>query len=134
FRFHARYGKGEPDAVGLHACLRAKFHIAKLSRERITQEYVKILPATGAAAVLDMLRVYDILPDLINPDFNQGVYVRLADITRAYPEYFDFKLLFAYSVWRNKADIQLSFLARYFVLSGAYKLYLERLLGAYRYH
>lgn len=124
FRFHARFGIGAPDPVGFEACLRSKFHITKLSRERITQEYEKLLPAKNAGAVLELIKTYDILPDVVSPDFNQNMYERVRGMALVRPDLFGIKLLFAYSVWRNKVEVSYSFLDKYFVFSKAYKRYL----------
>lgn len=45
FRFHAWYGQGDLDAVGLAACADAGQHLRGLSRERVTQEMEKWLAA-----------------------------------------------------------------------------------------
>ncbi|HVZ54906.1 MAG TPA: CCA tRNA nucleotidyltransferase [Pseudolabrys sp.] len=52
FRFHAAYGHGHPDAEGLHACILARDGLAKLSRERVRMETIKLLVATRAAPTL----------------------------------------------------------------------------------
>ncbi|MEM8811858.1 MAG: CCA tRNA nucleotidyltransferase [Pseudomonadota bacterium] len=49
FRFHAQYGRGHPDAVGLSACIRARRGLVELSAERLQQEVRKLLAAPGAA-------------------------------------------------------------------------------------
>ena len=46
FRFHAHYGQGEPDKKALEACFAAADKIESLSKERITQEFLKILNST----------------------------------------------------------------------------------------
>lgn len=43
FRFHARFGRGEPDAAGLAACAGSRGMIAGLSGERIRNEILKLL-------------------------------------------------------------------------------------------
>lgn len=52
FRFHARYGAGEPDAEGLRACIAGRDGLAGLSRERIRAELLKLLVAPGVVATL----------------------------------------------------------------------------------
>lgn len=52
FRFHARYGAGAPDAVGLAACIAGREGLRGLSRERIRAELLKLLVAPGAAPAL----------------------------------------------------------------------------------
>ena len=43
FRFHARYGHGEPDAHALEACTERANDLMALSRERIADELLKLL-------------------------------------------------------------------------------------------
>ena len=43
FRFHARFGKGEPDSQALKACTARANDLMALSRERIADELLKIL-------------------------------------------------------------------------------------------
>lgn len=43
FRFHARYGHGEPDPVALEACTARANDLMALSRERIADELLKLL-------------------------------------------------------------------------------------------
>jgi poly(A) polymerase len=55
FRFHAIYGKGAPDARGLKACRAAAGKIKTLSRERITQEFLKILSVKDPSKILAIM-------------------------------------------------------------------------------
>jgi poly(A) polymerase len=41
FRFHARFGSGDPDATALEACARRANDLMALSRERIADELLK---------------------------------------------------------------------------------------------
>jgi poly(A) polymerase len=43
FRFHARYGHGQPDAQALEACIARANDLMALSRERIADELLKLL-------------------------------------------------------------------------------------------
>jgi poly(A) polymerase len=43
FRFHARFGRDEPDAAGLEACAARANDLMALSRERIADELLKLL-------------------------------------------------------------------------------------------
>ncbi|BCB18760.1 CCA tRNA nucleotidyltransferase [Bosea sp. ANAM02] len=52
FRFHARYGVGEPDAEGLRACIAGREGLAGLSRERVRAEMMKLLVAPGVVATI----------------------------------------------------------------------------------
>ena len=51
FRFHAWYGKGEIDAVALHAAAAEKSGLAKLSGERIAKEFLRLLEADNPVPV-----------------------------------------------------------------------------------
>jgi poly(A) polymerase len=55
FRFHAAYGRGAPDATGLHACINARAGLDTLSRERVRAEMLKLLFAAHAAATLTVM-------------------------------------------------------------------------------
>lgn len=61
FRFFARYGAGEPDSEALKACKAAADNIKTLSRERITQEFFKILEADKSPSVLKTMFEHDVL-------------------------------------------------------------------------
>ncbi len=52
FRFHARYGVGEPDGEGLDACIAGREGVAGLSRERVRAELLKLLVAPRVAATI----------------------------------------------------------------------------------
>jgi poly(A) polymerase len=52
FRFHARYGAGEPDRIALDACIAGRAGLDGLSRERVWTELRKLLAAPRAAETL----------------------------------------------------------------------------------
>lgn len=62
FRFHAAYGRGDPDPEGLAACRRHARSLTTLSRERITQEVTKILMGSAPHRILPVMRGCRILP------------------------------------------------------------------------
>ena len=49
FRFHASYGRGEPDPDGLAACIAGRAGLDQLSRERVRMELMKLVVAPHAA-------------------------------------------------------------------------------------
>ncbi len=49
FRFHARFGQGDPDREGLLASIRGRAMLDRLSRERVRTELLKLLTAPRAA-------------------------------------------------------------------------------------
>jgi len=55
FRFHAHFAEGEPDAAGLHACIRARAGLDTLSRERVRIELLKLFLAPRAAETLAVM-------------------------------------------------------------------------------
>jgi poly(A) polymerase len=55
FRFHAAYGHGAPDPAGLAACIAARSHLERLSRERVRMEMFKLLVAARAVPVLGVM-------------------------------------------------------------------------------
>jgi poly(A) polymerase len=55
FRFHAAYGHGAPDPAGLAACIAARPHLDRLSRERVRMEMFKLLVAAHAVPVLAVM-------------------------------------------------------------------------------
>lgn len=72
FRFHARFGGGEPDPAGLTACAARANDLMALSRERIADELLKLLslpdptPTVAAMIVNGILR--PVLPEIASAD------------------------------------------------------------------
>ncbi|HEY1604072.1 MAG TPA: CCA tRNA nucleotidyltransferase [Allosphingosinicella sp.] len=68
FRFHARFGQGEPDAEGLAACAERANDLMALSRERIADEMLKLLglpdPAPTIALMLEWGIFAPVLPEI----------------------------------------------------------------------
>ncbi|MBP1179064.1 CCA tRNA nucleotidyltransferase [Methylobacterium sp. PvR107] len=61
FRFHARFGAGPPDAEALAACVAARDSLDRLSRERVRAEFLKLLAASGGAALVSTLSATGLL-------------------------------------------------------------------------
>lgn len=61
FRFHARFGVGQPDADALDACVAAQAALDRLSRERVRSEFLKLLAAAGAPAMVAILSATGLL-------------------------------------------------------------------------
>ena len=55
FRFNASHGEGGFDREGLHEAIVAREHLARLSRERVRAEIVKMLPARRAPEVMRVM-------------------------------------------------------------------------------
>jgi poly(A) polymerase len=68
FRFHARFGAGEPDAAALDACTRRANDLMALSRERIADELLKLLgmpdPSDTVGIMLERAILKAVLPEI----------------------------------------------------------------------
>jgi poly(A) polymerase len=68
FRFHARFGRGAPDAPALEACAARANDLMALSRERIADELLKLLglpdPASTAALMIERGILRPVLPEI----------------------------------------------------------------------
>jgi poly(A) polymerase len=68
FRFHARFGSGEPDPAALDACTRRSNDLMALSRERIADELLKLLalpdPSVTIGIMLERGILKPVLPEI----------------------------------------------------------------------
>ena len=68
FRFHARFGSGEPDEAALDACTKRANDLMALSRERIADELLKLValpdPSATVAIMLDRQILKPVLPEI----------------------------------------------------------------------
>jgi len=71
FRFHARFGAGEPDVAALDACTARANDLMALSRERIADELLKLLglpdPSRTVAIMLERGILQPVLPEIAPP-------------------------------------------------------------------
>ena len=65
FRVHAYYGKGRMDEEGLHAAVKLRGGLDRLSAERVGAELKRLLVAPRAAAAVVALYDYGLLTDLL---------------------------------------------------------------------
>ena len=69
FRFHARFGRGAPEAAALAACTARANDLMALSRERIADELLKLLgcanPAAAVSLMLENGILAPVLPEVI---------------------------------------------------------------------
>lgn len=69
FRFHARFGTGEPDASALKACAASANSLMALSRERIADELMKLLalpdPGSSVSLMLEHRIFAAFLPEIV---------------------------------------------------------------------
>lgn len=72
FRFHARFGRGDPDAASLEACTARANDLMALSRERIADELLRLLaladPAPTVALMTDKGIFRPVLPEIEGVD------------------------------------------------------------------
>ena len=68
FRFHARFGRDDPDEAALEACTARAKDLMALSRERIADELLKLLsvedPAPTARIMLDRAILAPVIPEI----------------------------------------------------------------------
>ena len=64
FRFHALYGENAPEDKALKACAKYADKIETLSRERITQEFLKIISVDKPEDILRIMFDNNVLKDL----------------------------------------------------------------------
>lgn len=81
FRFFAQYGNGQPDAESLEACRVHADKVRKLSKERVTQEFLKILSLPSAPTILGLMFDNGIMtgPDIRGSKFNIEALRTLCD-------------------------------------------------------
>jgi poly(A) polymerase len=73
FRFFARFGKGEPDAIALAACASAANSLMALSRERIASELIKILSLPAPQRAVSLMIEHGIFAAFLSElDLNAG--------------------------------------------------------------
>ena len=73
FRFHARFGRDAPDPAGLEACSRRANDLMALSRERIADEFTKILALDDPTATIALMIERGILKPVIPEIGGDGV-------------------------------------------------------------
>jgi poly(A) polymerase len=80
FRFHARYGHGDPDAQALEACTERANDLMALSRERIADELLKLLaledPTPTVRLMLGRGLFAPVVPEIVDA-------ARLAELVEA---------------------------------------------------
>ncbi len=65
FRFHAHYGRGEPDAEGFAACRKLAALLPGLSAERIAAELRRLLTADDPAATIERMRAAGVMAPIL---------------------------------------------------------------------
>ena len=82
FRFHARFGLGEPDAEGLIACATRANDLMALSRERIADELLKLLAVEDPTATVAIMLDQGIMRPVL-PEISATAVSRLAELVQA---------------------------------------------------
>ena len=82
FRFHARFGKGEPDAPALAACSARANDLMALSRERIADELIKLLGLPDPAATIGLMQRHAILAPVL-PELTAAAATAIAALATA---------------------------------------------------
>lgn len=80
FRFHAGYGRGPLDPEALHAALRQREGIDRLSRERVGRETIKLLKASGAAETVALMSETGFLGRVLGSIGHLGALERLVTL------------------------------------------------------
>jgi poly(A) polymerase len=83
FRFHAAYGRGEPDAAAVRACIAARDGLETLSRERVRMELLKIVTAAGAGPVLTVMTEAGVLSTVLGGVALTPAFARMAALEQA---------------------------------------------------
>ena len=78
FRFHARFGRGPPDAAALAACAALADGVDRLSGERVRQELWRILALPTARAALEPMRTAGVLARVVPWPADLDALARLA--------------------------------------------------------
>ena len=86
FRFHARYAEGAPDPEGLLASIRERAGLARLSRERIRSELLKLLVAARADETVATMAEAGLLAPLIGGVYRLSRLARLARLDAQRPD------------------------------------------------
>ena len=82
FRFHARFGSGDPDAAALDACTARANDLMALSRERIADELLKLLAVPDPTPTVQLMLDRAILKPVV-PEIERGAASRLAALVNA---------------------------------------------------
>ena len=73
FRFHARFGRGEPDTAALEACSARANDLMALSRERIADELLKLLALPDPASTVALMAERGIFAPVLPEVGGEGV-------------------------------------------------------------
>ena len=80
FRFHAWFGRGEPDAAAVAACAKLKDQIDNLAAERISKELLKLLAADDPRPAVRLMAETGVLEVILKLPANLTRFERLVEI------------------------------------------------------
>ncbi len=120
FRFCAAYGDGAMDASALAACKQAAEKVSSLSKERVTQELLKILAVVNPAPTLAAMFANDILRS-IGKAFKRDAMETLCEFQGRYDAVDVMTRLF------TVAGMKTEYFADWLILSNAQKKHLDAL-------
>jgi poly(A) polymerase len=83
FRFHAAYGRGMPDPVGVAACIEGRAGLDQLSRERVRMELLKLLLAPHAAPALAVMAESGLLVPVLGGVPDLAAFSNMAKVEAA---------------------------------------------------
>lgn len=84
FRFYALYGKGDPDHYCLEACREFAGKIPELSKERIAQEFLKIISVDNPMDILSLMFENNVLSELQFKETKLPVFKYICDFQMRY--------------------------------------------------
>ncbi len=125
FRFHAFYGEGAPDEVALAACREAADRIGALSRERVTQEFLKILSVDDPYSILGVMFENNILHDIVSVKHENELLRKLCAFQKCYAA---FSVVARLIVLSGFSAAHMAALEKYLILSNAQKKEFKTLL------
>lgn len=80
FRFHGQYGVGDADSDALTACKELADKVRLLSRERVTQEFMKIIGLQNAADILKMMFDIGVMSTIQHQHYKSATMDRLVQL------------------------------------------------------
>lgn len=84
FRFQAQYGSQAYDEIALQACKELSNNVYDLSKERITQEFLKILNVENSTEMLEKMLSHGVLNRLVPDGFDSQKFSNLCDVQNKY--------------------------------------------------
>lgn len=125
FRFHAQIGQGPADRDALEACRLEAENIATLSRERITQEMLKLLSVGDPSQTLITMFENNVMRDLPDADFKPDMLLRLSQFQARHGSFDLTARLFVLAGLKNDE------FEKYLVLSNAQKKEISQMAKAW---